>query len=107
VTAQHDLLQSRNREMRFTHATRTHQQQTGLSVFANRRKFLGKSLHDELRLRETSIKRGQLIGRNVFNVVIRFEIIEIAVAIAFGNARSGESALSLVAFSAIAGDRPN
>src|SRR5271156_1061546 len=76
-------------------------------MFANGRKFLGEPLHDERGLGKTWVESGELVGRNVINVVIRFEIVKIAMPVALGHAREREGALGLVSLSAIARDRPD
>jgi len=76
-------------------------------VFANRSEFLGEPLHDELCLRETSVECRELIRGNIIDVIIRFEIIEIAVAISFGDARSRQGALGLITFGAVARNCPD
>src|ERR1700690_337688 len=76
-------------------------------MLAAKRKFLCKTLNDELRLREAAIPPDELLTRHIFNVIVRLEIVEIAVAITLGHARTRERAFRTVARGAIARNRPN
>jgi hypothetical protein len=70
-------------------------------------KFLSEALDDKLGLCEAAVPRGELLAGDVFNIVVRFEIFEIAMAISFGDASASEGAFGAVAQGAIAGNRPD
>ena len=70
-------------------------------------KFLGEALR-----RRASPARGcdsmlELFARHIFDVVVRLEILEIAVTIAFGDARARQRTVGAVARGAIARNRPH
>src|ERR1700728_3765051 len=75
-------------------------------LIANR-KFSGKFLDHELRLRQAAIPGRLLFARDVFDVVVRLVALEIAVAIAFWDARSAERTPGAIIRSAVARDRPD
>src|SRR4029077_5636826 len=91
-------------EMRFAYAARADQQQ---AMFAAERKFLGEARHNKLRLREATVPGLELLARDVFDFIVRLEIFEIAVAIAFGDASASQRALGAVARGAIARNGPD
>src|SRR5215469_7315002 len=109
MPAQNNLLERRYGKVRLAHTAWPHHQQSLLySLVAGRGHiFVGESLDDELRLRKAAVPGFELLARNVFELVVRFEIFEIAVAVALRNARPRKRPLRAISCRAIARDGPD
>src|SRR5579864_5367112 len=108
VPAQDDFLERGDSQMRLAHAARAHQQQAVLALhFANGGELLSETLDDEFRLREAGFPCGELVAGGILDLVVRFVVFEVAVAISLGNARASEHAFGAIACGAIAGNGPH
>src|ERR1700733_4893486 len=76
-------------------------------MFVADRKFSGEFLDHELGLRQAAIPSRLLFARDVFDFVVRLVALEIAVAIAFWDARSAERTTGAIVRCAVARDRPD
>src|ERR1700722_2767152 len=75
--------------------------------FGNRRIFLGETLHEQFRLSEAAIPVRQVMAGSVQDFVVGLVILEIAMAVTFGDAGALQGAFGLVACSAITRHGPN
>src|SRR5580704_16698530 len=104
MAAQDNFLKSRGSEMSLARAARAHQEQT---VLARERELPGEAPNDEFCLHETVVPGLELFARSLLDLVVRLEILEIAVAVALGNTSLCEEPLGAVAHGAVAGHGPD